>query len=66
MLSALLRQPWCEMRKNIVQGAAQAADTLASKGVSEGLKSASNSENGMSGSVYKICSGMGAQADGCR
>lgn len=25
----------------------------------------SNSENGMSGSVVKICSGMGAQKDEC-
>lgn len=53
-------------RKNIVQGAAQTADVIASKSISDSLKSASNSESGMSGSVYKVCSGMGAQADGCR
>lgn len=60
----------------IYNGASLAADALSIQGGAESVadelnsntqssSNSSNSENGMSGSVVKICSGTGAQKGGC-
>jgi RHS repeat-associated protein len=50
---------------NVTSEISGAAAGLATSDAMENAKS-NRAENGMSGSVVKICSGMGAQSDGCR
>jgi hypothetical protein len=59
-------------KKALVEAAKEGANAVAGQGVSTAMEGATNSnsqgnrsDNGMSGSVVKICSGMGAQKDGC-
>jgi hypothetical protein len=56
-----------EARANIGGAVSELSGEVSSDAMAEQLKSnsATNAENGMSGSVVKICSGMGAQQGGC-